>query len=1355
MKRTSTILKGLLSFCVAFFAGHSSFAQLVGGDVYLQGQYAEVGISSCGKFGTESTAPPALGPYGVYHPNIGTTLGFVSDAGKNGWTTSGPTVGKVTGHPTGGTPSLPNFCGDYFRPGSPEEGFVVSVNGTNYINNGSSGCGGAMIPGTVTSYTNTGTTTVGVWTGNIAVPGGTVQVTATTTVYFDKTYFITRVSITNNSPNPVTDVYYMRTLDPDNDQPWTGDFTTWNRISHRPVTPAVSPTDCYANVESQGFSSATNWGCYLGLGAKDQRARAAYGGFTNTDPVAIWNATGGFTGGLGSAASGDIGNSLSFNIGTLAASASTELAFAYTMSQAELSEALDLTASATTATADGADISYSGAASACRNTPITLNVAGGAGYTWNWSPGTYLNTTVGPTVICTHTGLAPIVYTVTGTSPCNPVIVRTITVNPTAPATPPTAPNPSIFCGQSATIMATPSTGGTIDWWTAVSGGTQLADNSNSYITPVLAAGSYTYFMDEYTFSPGSGNGVLPYDESFEGATAATYTTTQNPIPGSGTSMNEWQYTPFSANARLRFGAAGVTPYTGGIRSMTLDRSAAGAATTGDAILTLNLAGYSTSTDMTLTFAYCKHGAVAASDFVVFARKNSGSAWTPIAGGAAATLWGASGAWTVSPTFDLDALLGVGFTSTFQLRFSVTSNNTVTGMTTNYGVSLDDIKIRGTENTPPSFCRSNRVPVTVTVNPLAMPVSPTGIYTSTICSGTSVTLTANSATGIPFNQVNWYNAAVGGTLLAGPSTTYTTPVLATGTYNYWAQENTPPGIDQTWNFAASLEGWAAAQACATSAGTWGWNSDGGVGTAMCANANSSSQTLTSPIIAVTGLSTVTLSYRHRLETEAGWDHGYVSYRLRTAGVWGAWIKFTPTTGAYMGVDGVFTDPYNACGTFNTDSYHGTAAYSTHSGNITIGAATDMQVEYFVSYDGSVTSGSWYLDWVRVNGGPAVACTSARRMYTVNVNTSPGNNNFCNAAAAFVGYNSFYSNFCANAQTSEPSTPNTCFRTNGGTNPGVSHSVWFRFTSPVTQTYGACIYYGTDPANTPTGGQFDSEMAMYTQTSGTCASNPNFTGAGPIVLAQVACNDDGSMVPAIHGPWGVRSAFNCGSITAGNTVFFQVDGAWRVAAGTKGNRMDAFPGASESNDFVLHIFPITLLDVDWVKFTGKRTDKGNLLEWVTANEYGTKEFEVQRSANGKGNFTTIGTVAAKGGINSSYTFVDENPLTRSYYRLREVGTDNKEHLSKVIILDKDASFGILSVSPNPARDVAEVQFTVEEASAVKLDLFDATGKLVLSSELNANPGVNANALNVAALAKGTYLLTLTDGKNKATSKLVKR
>ncbi|HNV99853.1 MAG TPA: hypothetical protein PKL06_10830, partial [Chitinophagales bacterium] len=198
----------------AFLIGLASLnlnAQIVGANVFLKGNYVEVGINTCGAFGSP-TAPPA-----GYHPTEG-GLGFVADWESDGWD-----VGT------------PQYCGDYFVPGTPVEGWQIQIGDTWWTNTDQS-CGGSDIPGDISDYSYIGGIYTGVWTGNLSAGAIDLDITAITTLPEDALYFVTRILLCNNGDAPLNDVYYKRNVDPDNDQPWSGDFTTDNVIVYQPPT---------------------------------------------------------------------------------------------------------------------------------------------------------------------------------------------------------------------------------------------------------------------------------------------------------------------------------------------------------------------------------------------------------------------------------------------------------------------------------------------------------------------------------------------------------------------------------------------------------------------------------------------------------------------------------------------------------------------------------------------------------------------------------------------------------------------------------------------------------------------------------------------------------------------------------------------------------------------------------------------------------------------------------------------------------------------------------------------------------------------------------------------------------------
>jgi hypothetical protein len=144
-------------------------AQIVGDNCYLQGNFVEVGINTCGAYGSDE-----LPPDGYHETYPFTGLGFVADPGEDGWEEGDP-----------------EYCGDYFVPGSPVEGWQIQVGVTVWTNTDQS-CPGADIPGDITDYYYAAGEYVGVWEGDIAAID--LHVTQKTIVPENEVYFLTEVS---------------------------------------------------------------------------------------------------------------------------------------------------------------------------------------------------------------------------------------------------------------------------------------------------------------------------------------------------------------------------------------------------------------------------------------------------------------------------------------------------------------------------------------------------------------------------------------------------------------------------------------------------------------------------------------------------------------------------------------------------------------------------------------------------------------------------------------------------------------------------------------------------------------------------------------------------------------------------------------------------------------------------------------------------------------------------------------------------------------------------------------------------------------------------------------------------------
>ncbi|MEZ5013465.1 MAG: T9SS type B sorting domain-containing protein [Chitinophagales bacterium] len=377
-----------------------SYAQIVGSNAFMKGEFVEVGVNTCGAYGSNASPPAG------FHPNVFSGLGFVADSDMDGWATGSP-----------------HYCGDYFVPGSPVEGWQIQV-GAGVYTNTDQYCWTSEIPGSITSYDYTGGIYTVVWEGNIASEN--LSVTQTTTLPDSSRYFVTRILICNDGPTDKTDVYYMRNVDPDNDEPWSFDFTTNNIIVYNP------PTDPDALVTSEGLT----YGCFLGMGARDTNARASYGCFSTTDgtPAQAWSGTsvcpwsGGYS--ITGSNTADCANQITFKIPLIAAGECQCIAFAYILDADELDEALEATSTIGVA-ADGVDISASGITLICPGDSVALNIIGGEDYEWTWDPPTGLDITAGDTVVASPP--VTTTYTATGEGICG-TITRDVTVEvPPAP----------------------------------------------------------------------------------------------------------------------------------------------------------------------------------------------------------------------------------------------------------------------------------------------------------------------------------------------------------------------------------------------------------------------------------------------------------------------------------------------------------------------------------------------------------------------------------------------------------------------------------------------------------------------------------------------------------------------------------------------------------------------------------------------------------------------------------------------------------------------------------------------------------------------------------------------------------
>ncbi|GMI00407.1 hypothetical protein TrST_g13361 [Triparma strigata] len=326
-----------LSACAPGSRGSEGWVTGIGncanGDVFLKSSIIEVGIHTTGSYGTSRRAPSNYQSRSYDHPynnNIDGNAGFIADWDRNGWST--------------GTPA---FSGDYFIPGSPVEGWVAEwTDGGSFATVNKGLVGGSAMPYTAIEVTSHGGKQSSFWvgkSGNLQISKVT-QFTDTGNAATDKLYFSTSVTMKNTGSSTMTNVYYMRTVDPDQEQPTTGVYNTQNWVDSQRFVDGETPADradgtdanrCFVAAHGRTYSQL-----YAGLGSINSHCRANHWGFNNNDASTSWDNTAWQSHSSTNKRDADEAINLMFKYDTIEPGATVQFNYAYVLGASDLTPAM-------------------------------------------------------------------------------------------------------------------------------------------------------------------------------------------------------------------------------------------------------------------------------------------------------------------------------------------------------------------------------------------------------------------------------------------------------------------------------------------------------------------------------------------------------------------------------------------------------------------------------------------------------------------------------------------------------------------------------------------------------------------------------------------------------------------------------------------------------------------------------------------------------------------------------------------------------------------------------------------------------------------------------------------------------
>lgn len=170
-------------------------------------------------------------------------------------------------------------------------------------------------------------------------------------------------------------------------------------------------------------------------------------------------------------------------------------------------------------------------------------------------------------------------------------------------------------------------------------------------------------------------------------------------------------------------------------------------------------------------------------------------------------------------------------------------------------------------------------------------------------------------------------------------------------------------------------------------------------------------------------------------------------------------------------------------------------------------------------------------------------------------------------------------------------------------------------------------------------------------------------------------------------------------------------------------------------------------------TLEATAKGSdaVLDWEVVCFLEYAKFEIQRSSNGI-NYTTIKTFEAdRVRCKQPFDFTDAGITGKTFYRIRVGDVDGRFYSSKVVaVTGKDKDFEINSLTPsiiNSNTILSISSAAIDKAEAV---ITNYTGAVIKRLKINLNKGVTEVSIDAISLAKGNYILTVTNGFSKVKS-----
>jgi hypothetical protein len=319
---------------------------------------------------------------------------------------------------------------------------------------------------------------------------------------------------------------------------------------------------------------------------------------------------------------------------------------------------------------------------------------------------------------------------------------------------------------------------------------------------------------------------------------------------------------------------------------------------------------------------------------------------------------------------------------------------------------------------------------------------------------------------------------------------------------------------------------------------------------------------------------------------------------------------------------------------------------------------------------------------------------------------------------------------------------------GGNTLGITSAI--ALTSATVKTFNGAPYVPRvfDIAPTSSGPAtvtlyaLQSEFTAYNNYVTSNSLNLPLLPTGPLDVAGMAnikiTQFHGNALAGTTGPLGLYDATNVSFITNNNITVTWSGQHWAMT----------FPVTGFSG-FFIHS-GTSPLAIDLSSISAINSGNRNRIDWSTVSESVGDKFELERSVEGT-NFTSLGTVNAKG-ESSTYSYWDNNPFAGiNYYRLKIIDAAGKFSYSRTVSATVRGK-GMFSVEafPNPVKEQFTLEVYGQAGNNPYVTVTNLEGKVLKQISMSGNKA----EINMNGFASGMYLVKYHDDDHGETIKITK-